>query len=336
MTISPWWSGKRDLPESELTLGTQLGRGGQGTVTRIEGGEPGYVYKRYIVPGADAAALRTLIALPQKLGPDAGARLDRQTCWPLALVWRDGRVSGFVMREIPPRFIGNPMAGARPRELQYLLYEPKPLWGDIVPLDPVGRVAVAREFAQLFELLHRNMLVIGDVSMRNLLWAPGDPPGAYMLDCDGVRRLGSPAVLPQPTTPDWEDPEQPRTGPDLDTDRYKLALLVGRVLTRSPYARPGGELAFPPEVPDRMRDRIRALFAKAAGQRGTRPDAAEWVRALRDREEIPVTRPQVRVRPPIPTAGADQPRGRRGQIDVSRRRAGPIGQPTTTEGGEPR
>jgi hypothetical protein len=96
------------------------------------------------VPGADASALRTLVDLPRSLGPDANGRLDRQTCWPLALVKKEGRLSGFLMREIPARFIGNLVAGAQPRELQYLLYEPKPLWGDIVPLDPLGRVEVAK------------------------------------------------------------------------------------------------------------------------------------------------------------------------------------------------
>lgn len=95
-------------------------------------------------------------------------------------------------------------------------------------------------------------------------------------------------------------------------------MLVGRVLTQDPYVRPGRPLDFPADIPDRVAGEVRRLFANAGGRGGTRPDAAAWARALRERGEITVTRPKVRSRPSIPMSSAEQPRGRRGRIHVSR------------------
>jgi hypothetical protein len=199
--------------------------------------------------------------------------------------------------------------------LQYLLYEPKWMWGDIAPPDIDGRLGIARNTVALFRLLHSRRLVVGDVSMSNLLWSPAGQ--IFLLDCDGVRELGAVPVLPQPETLDWDDPSQPASGPDLDTDRYKLALLVARVLTRSPALRPGAPVARPPGLPERIAGEVAARFAEAAGPRGSRPDAAQWARALDARGviELPPL-PPVRKTPSLPEAPMDGGRRPRRMIQL--------------------
>lgn len=307
------WSGPADVDEATLRLGDELGSGGQGRVLRVPG-HPGLVFKQYKVPGADPAALKLLVDLPAQLQQPDRDLLYGQTSWPLARVFNKGQLSGFLMQEIPGRFFGANSAGNKKlRELQYLVYQRKPMWGDIVPAAGVSaatRIEVAREFVKLIATLHGRGLVIGDVSMANVLWtgAGGGAATIFVIDCDGIRKLGSRPVLPQADTLDWDDPRQPPSGPDLDTDRYKLALLVGRVLSMSPYIRPAAPLPFVPDVPAQAAARLTALWNQAAGAYGSRPAANEWLMALSNRQEIALPPlPAVRQRPVLPQRPLEDP-----------------------------
>ena len=222
-------------------------------------------------------------------------------------VYDKGQLSGFLMREIPGQFMAPNSAGKmKKRELQYLLYPRAPLWGNIIPAGGVStqtRIDVARQFTELVTLLHSRTLVIGDVSMTNLLWTgtDGQPVTIFLIDCDGIRRLGHAPVMKQYNTPDWEDPDEPPTGLDMDTDRYKLALAVGRILSCQAELRPGKDpLALPPDLPDRMANRIAALWKQAAGPYGQRPPADQWRNAFANRDEI-VLAPLGPVRKRYPT-----------------------------------
>jgi len=294
-----------DRQKSDLQLGTQLGSGGQGTVHDLNGPGSGLVYKEYLDPGrVNSAELRALVALPS--GMDAADRdaLLAQTAWPRNLVLNGGIVTGFLMPKVPSSFWWTSSTGPKLLELQYLLFPPKPLWSSISLPDAQGRLHLARRIASLFQLLHGQGIVVGDVSMANLLWSEqGD---VYLLDCDGTRRHGRPPVTPQPETPDWDDPHQPASGPDLDTDRYKLALLVSRILTFTYDHRPGLPPALVPDLPPRVVTEVTARLAAAAGPRGTRPDAAQWSLALSDRGTINLgPLPPVRQPPVLPKAPAD-------------------------------
>jgi hypothetical protein len=309
-----------DLQLSTLTIGRKLGTGGQGVVYELEGQQRGLVYKEYMSPKVNDAALARLVGLPAGLTDSERKRLLGQSAWPRARVLDGNRVKGFIMQKVPAEFWGQATAGPRLRELQYLLYPPKPMWGDIVPLDPVGRLDVVRQTSAFFFLLHSKNLVVGDISMSNLLWSPS-PIGIFLLDCDGVRALGASPVLPQPETPDWGDPRQPVSGPDLDTDRYKLALLVARVLTRNSSLRPGdsASLEFLPGLPERVVAAVSARFGEAAGPRGTRPDAGQWMRALDDRGEIELPPlPPVRTAPGLPRAPMEGKRAERPEIRLKK------------------
>jgi hypothetical protein len=293
------------VEEDSLQLGDELGSGGQGRVLRVLGQPGPLVYKQYKITGADPAALRNLVDLPSMLRETELEHLLRVTSWPLARVMRHGQVRGFLMQAIPDHFFGPNAAGTpKLRELQFLLYPPKPMWGDIIPpgITAQTRIEVATEFTRLMRLLHDNALVFGDISMSNVLWAPGTPARIFVIDCDGIRKVGARPVLKQADTPDWDDPHQPPSGPDLDTDRYKLALLIGRAISAKPYIRPHHDDLTPVEgVPPPIADRMRPLWSQAAGPWGQRPDSAQWLTALSGRIDIQLgPLGQVRQRPAIP------------------------------------
>jgi hypothetical protein len=301
------WPGPADVDVQTLKLGPELGNGGQGRVLRVEDQGAPLVYKEYKIPGADAAALKLLVDLPGTLPAYERSLVDGCTAWPLARVFKNGQLSGFLMREIPAHFWAPNSAGSlKMREVQYLVYERKPMWGGIVPAAGVSaqaRIGVATAFVALMNMLHAKTLIIGDVSMNNVLWTTGseDTTEIFLIDCDGIRGLGSRPVLPQADTLDWNDPlQKPHAGPDLDTDRYKIALLVGRVLSVSAYLRPGQPLPLVPGVPPRMAARLADLWQRAAGPWGSRPAASQWSMALSDRDEIPLT-PHGKVRDRYPS-----------------------------------
>src|SRR6266849_2810082 len=123
------WLNTRDVEESALQLGEEIGSGGQGQVFRIQGKSAGIVYKRYKITGADPGALKLLVDMPSSLSPSDRERLLRLSAWPLARVVRGGQPRGFLMQEVPGRFCArNGMGSSKARELQYLIYERKPAW----------------------------------------------------------------------------------------------------------------------------------------------------------------------------------------------------------------
>jgi DNA-binding helix-hairpin-helix protein with protein kinase domain len=311
MSIATMWPGPADINEQSLRLGPELGSGGQGRVLRVEGYDPPLVFKQYLVAGADPYALKALVDLPTALQPSEREQWYARAAWPLARVFNRGQLSGFIMQHIPRQFSGASFTGSmKLREVQYLVYPRRHAWGTIVPEGGVSartRLEIAHAFARLLAMLHGKSLVVGDVSVRNMLWAgTGSETEIFLIDCDGIRMLGSRPVLPQRDTLDWNDPLQPKIGPDLDSDRYKLALLVGRVLTVGKDIHPDASLQMVPGIPDQVAARVSALWQRAAGPRFTRPDADEWVMALSNREEIilPPT-PPVRQLPSLPQAALD-------------------------------
>lgn len=296
-----------------------LGEGGQGTVTRVIGSER-LVYKEYLghVGTPSTPALTELVEFGRNL-PDADRRsLFGQSAWPVARVIRESAVSGFLMQEVPAEFTG-PIGGRqRLVELQYLLYKPNHTWDTLHQPDGPGRVEVAAAATRFIDFLHSHRFVLGDISFRNLLWSPSRPYRVFLLDCDGVRRHGGEPVLPQAQTPGWDDPHLPRTGLDLDTDRYKTALLVGRILSRNADVRPGRKLEPVEGIDPRVAEPVIRLFDRAAGPHGTRPTAKEWSQALSGRKWIAVTAPSRRTeQPPAGLAPLVSGGGKRGSRPVS-------------------
>jgi DNA-binding helix-hairpin-helix protein with protein kinase domain len=260
-----------DVQLSGLGPAERLTDGGQGTVFRLPT-HPGFLLKHYHDGvGVDAAELGRLIDLPRQLSAGDQRLVRIAMAWPRCRVFDGDRLVGFVMPQAPGWFHTLIGGRSRPLELQFLLYPRRAMWPDL-PLPDLGqRAALAGRMVALFDVLHRNGLVVGDVSMKNFLWTISGPPAVFAVDCDGFQVVGrGPAVQPAETE-GWQDPAGSGT---LDSDRYKLALLVLRMLLVDHGATP--DMA----VHDRLLGPDIVALAERARTPGTRPDAGTWRRAL--------------------------------------------------------
>ncbi|WP_369247067.1 hypothetical protein [Streptomyces sp. R41] len=169
---------------------------------------------------------------------------------------------------------------------------------------------------ELFQWLHALGLVVGDVSQANVLWAVRPGPAPYLLDCDGVRLVGRPPVLEQADTPDWHDPLAAPGAVTVDSDRYKVALVVGRVLSQDAYVAPGKPLRpLPGVLDDRREIAVTALWEQAAGPRGGRPHLGQWRTALAGRDTIKLIAAEPEPKPAVDRTKFDGPRSR-GRISL--------------------
>ncbi|MBN0045967.1 hypothetical protein JS756_18015 [Streptomyces actuosus] len=306
-----------DVALGSLRLGGRMGDGGQGEVFDVEG--PGrLLYKSYREPHKVAAdRLAHLVDLRQQLTGADRDRLDREAAWPLCRVVDGGRVTGFLMRRAPDAMTWRDARGdARLTELSYLLRAPKAAWRAVPQPSPSERFALVLAVVELFDRMHSLGLVVGDVSQANVLWTVHPGPAVHLLDCDGVRLAGRPPVLTQADTPDWHDPMALPGAVTVDSDRYKVALVIGRVLAQDAYAAPGRPLTLLAGVLDDRREAaVRALWQQAAGPRGGRPHLGQWRAALAGRRTIKLMAAQPAPRPEVDRTKLDGPR-RRGRISL--------------------
>ncbi|MFD8014265.1 hypothetical protein [Streptomyces sp. NPDC058955] len=306
-----------DVEQARLPLAGKLTAGGQGEVHEV-GGPGDLLFKRYLEPQkADGSALAALVALRLGLAPEERRRLDREAAWPLCRVTDGGRVVGFLMRRAPASMTWRTAKGeTRLTELQFLLREPKAATRTVRQPTPEERLALGVALAELVDRLHTMGLVVGDLSQANVLWSLDPEPSVHLIDCDGARITGHPPVLAQADTPDWQDPKAPPGTVSVDSDRYKAALMLGRVLARDPYVTPERPLEVLPGVLDNRRlDAVLRLWGRAGGAYGSRPGLGEWRTALAGRETVRLQAGPPRPRPVVDRSVFDAGPGRdRGTI----------------------
>jgi DNA-binding helix-hairpin-helix protein with protein kinase domain len=269
-------TGDADL--ADLGVGDPLADGGQGAVFRLTR-PAGMVLKLYHDDvEVRAGELGRLVDLPAGMTEADRTLVAGRTAWPSGRVFRDGRCVGVLMAEAPARFATR-LAGRRCLlELQFLLYPRRAMWAELVLPSGAERNWLAVHYLRLFEVLHRNGVVVADVSMRNLLWTLSGGPAVFAIDCDGFRIVdGLPAVRSADTV-GWADPAAAPGAATLDSDRYKLALLTLRLLL-------GEHAVTPADV--RSSASLRAtlgpalsILAARADRPGTRPAADSWLAAL--------------------------------------------------------
>lgn len=275
---------------SAVGQGRELGRGGQGQVVEVPGA--GLVAKWYLRPDdLDPAALTRLVAWRRSLPAAQRDAVDLVACWPRAVLLRDGRAAGVLLPRAPSAFADTvrlPSGGSVPvlRELQYLVADEASLARrGRAAVDHGGRLRVLAALAESVALLHQRGVVVGDLSVKNVLWSlTADRAGTYLLDCDALRLTGTNPPLPQVNSPGWDDPAFPGTQ-NQQSDRYKLALAVLRVVANDFHTRD----------PERAaavlgHELLPLVRAGLAARPGARPPASTWAGQLRLRADL-ITNP---------------------------------------------
>jgi DNA-binding helix-hairpin-helix protein with protein kinase domain len=293
-----------------LTLGRQLGEGGEGVVFEVHG-QP--LIAKLLLDPADSADLeRRLASLVFRGRTPRMARLlaglPPRVAWPVATLrllsgpTAAGPVHGFLMPDLRRWF--RPLAcllgPARPAEF------PTATWGT--------SLATAASLARLVADLHDAGYVVGDLKPGNL-WADGHG-NTCVSDVDSFQFADSGGLFPcLARTPDYTAPECTRDDkalPDALSDNFVLAIVLYQLLMagmhpfagipaggarylsiddnilngRARIVSPGAVRPMPgapplSALPRRLRERFVGCFGDLGDAgRAKRPAAADWATAL--------------------------------------------------------
>lgn len=264
-----------------LRLGDRLGSGGQGTVHQVLNREINkswpVAYKEYNAAAqgaADIDALRAMVELIPALPASTAEWLCTIAAWPAALVEREGRISGFLMRAVPEEYYFDYRGfdGKVTRKLataEFLLNSESYTSSIGLYVNERARLRLLADLAATLSRLHILGIAVGDMSPKNLLFTAGSGPSCFLIDCDTMRIDGR-GVLPQAETPDWQIPAGEEKGTP-SSDAYKFALLAVRLFARDQTSRD------PAVLPAAAEPKL-AELARAAldGQAGDRPVPGVW------------------------------------------------------------
>lgn len=222
------------IQKSALGPMSKLGRGGQATVFKlaspppIPGAEGQYVFKRYHKDILEESGHSLATTMPQLiLHPDTMSAEDqrfvrRYTVWPQGLVVENGTAQGILMKLIPePFFFNLEFGGVGPSErtlleVQYLMApESKKPERGIPAATAKDRLYLILDVLKIVDFLHRNGLVIGDFSPKNLVVtnpakgvaSSGRKFTPKFLDLDAFRFADGVPPIQQMHTPNWFPPE---------------------------------------------------------------------------------------------------------------------------------
>jgi hypothetical protein len=269
---------------SSLSLGAELGSGGQGTVTAVAGlqadGQPA-VLKTYSAAAAatlDSAALEAAIALPRELSPDDSSWLRDTAAWPAVLVEDGGAACGFLMRAVPGAcyfdFRTQTRGSVRKlADMAFLLNPDSYLARSGLQINDRDRIDLLASVAGTLARLHALEVIAGDLSPKNLLFSLAPPAGCFLIDCDAMH-VRDRSALPQVQTPDWEVPAG-EAAATAAADAYKLALLAIRLFARDQSSTdPAALTAISPRLGHLAETSLTCGPA-------TRPAPRDWISPLR-------------------------------------------------------
>lgn len=292
---------------SGLTLGSRLGKGGQGQVTEVSNillnKQWPAVLKEYspaVKRALRVAALETITGFPATLAHHDGLWIHENSAWPAAVVQDNGAACGFLMRAVPPTFYFNfqtQTRGAQRKlaDIAFLLNAEHYVRRSGIVITDRERLALLGSVASALSRLHAYGVIVGDFSPKNVLFSFRPSPRCFLIDCDAVRLRGH-TVLNQIETPDWETPDgEPRA--TAATDAYKFGLLAIRLFARDQSSRDRTALAaVAPEL-----DHLAKLSQHPDPLR--RPPPGIWVTALRAAASSAPAMPAIRLpAAPTPTA----------------------------------
>ncbi|MEV4638069.1 hypothetical protein AB0J80_12030 [Actinoplanes sp. NPDC049548] len=277
----------------------RVGDGGQGVVyltDKIKINRTwSAAYKEYL-PGTsfDPDVLSRMVGFVPELDEGSGRWLCETTAWPAALVRTGGRVTGFLMRQIPERFRmpwGDGGADV-PAAMQYLLNPEAYLKRKSIHLDYRLRLRLLESIADVMARLHSLDVVVGDMSPNNLLIDLNDP-ACFLIDADGMRLRGQ-DVLHQVETPEWHVPRPGREPiATKASDSYKFGLLAARLFAQDQMGQDVSVLAG-------VSGELAVMARRSLDVNSTiRPSLGDWRGALQKAVVAPL--PPSRPRAPKPS-----------------------------------
>lgn len=305
----------------DLGARSELGSGGEGRVFACAN-LSGQVFKEYQDrndPTRHEIPLARLIErkdqLEQAFREQGFSSLADVISWPSCIVRDHDKFVGFVMPEIPRRFMMTVQVGSsqtsetRPTEWNYLCH-PEYMRNRNVrlsvdyPDDIKVRARLCELFARALTALHRAEVIAGDISGKNLLWSTRPDPAIFLIDADGSRILFEQGVSHHKQTPDYMDPELGGGPTSVRSDSYKLMLVVFRALVGHGTMVPSSETI--PSIGESPLKHLGGLFER--GLRGDRPRPDEWIGPL----EALATDDRVRGTITVAAAGPSKPSRRPG------------------------
>jgi len=292
----------------QVTLGATGKSGGAGEIFSIDG-KPGFVAKIYHATTTPAHLARYRRKIQWMIDhrpelPEVPVEYQDivQLAWPEALILRQSRFAGFLMRKI---------AFDRTLELDYLLNR-RQAAEEGFDADYGRLVTVAFNLASLINCLHAKRIAIVDLKPMNVKVYKAELY-VSILDCDGFHiatdefRSDAPQVTPEYLAPEFQD--KAVAHPESQ-DGFALATIIFRLLNYGihPFTGVAGDKRhYPPELAGRIKqalypygriasksvrkvpasvheafpDPLRELFDRAFASCGySRPSAHEWVDAL--------------------------------------------------------
>jgi DNA-binding helix-hairpin-helix protein with protein kinase domain/Flp pilus assembly protein TadD len=283
-----------------ITLGTELGRGGEGGVFEVSG-DPARVAKIYHDPvkAEKAAKLKAMVTL-------ATPELLKLTAWAVDTLHDipGGKVVGVLMFKLSSH-----------KEI-HQLYSPKSRLVQFTKADWRFLVHAATNVARAFHILHEGGNVIGDVNHGNIVVS--SDATVKLIDCDSFqistadgRKFLCPVGVSTHTPPELQGKSFASTYRTPNHDAFGLAVMIFQLLFmgRHPFSgtylgvgdmpleKAIGEFRFaygasagarqmrqPPGALslDAVTKTVSDLFFRAFTRQDNRPTAKEWINALSD------------------------------------------------------
>jgi len=318
-----------ELDVAALGRPQPLGHGGTAVVYLVPDLQlpefPGerFVYKKYNEKTKQAAGpalgrgLTNFVQFRGRLPANQQRAWDARIIWPIAVVKDGDAADGIIMRLIPDRFFHDFTkreggVNRKPREIETLFGDNETARRKGLPeVKLVTRLQIVRAIAAAYSMMHKEGVVLGDISGRNIIYDP-DPrqPAIMVVDVDSARIRGNRSTFGvQPHTPNWQPPEAmaasealsraQRSKPpapldvldrlnttwsiqSVKTDVYKFALMTVRILD---YGRGRAVNRDPAHARKILSDRIgpqaaKLLDASMSAQPNDRPQMRDWYHLL--------------------------------------------------------